>query len=251
MGEIVWYGSSIQARGEKRAGHPELWKVWRGWPTKYPLSFAEHSFLNLFEQPAHLQLGAVSGSLSLASAIERKVYDSLKTEMLSWLGSWFLCRVGLKHSLHQSRVLGERYTLSCAYFERVSAYGCINMCYFFCITVWLAARSSSCSTRKSKADIRECFKRIMQSEHIKPCNSLTGQQWSSINITWGLSSSSFGHDKSSKWNLLILYFWHLQMLSSSKDVNFVGYTYKNFEIVQDVQVPGVGECLGLAPVRFW
>jgi hypothetical protein len=31
------------------------------------------------------------------------------------------------------------------------------------------------------------------------------------------------------------------MLSSSKDVNFVGYTYKNFEIVQDVQVPGVAE----------
>jgi serine/threonine kinase 38 len=34
------------------------------------------------------------------------------------------------------------------------------------------------------------------------------------------------------------------MLSSSKDVNFVGYTYKNFEIVQDVHAPGVGECLG-------
>jgi serine/threonine kinase 38 len=32
-----------------------------------------------------------------------------------------------------------------------------------------------------------------------------------------------------------------KMLSSSKDVNFVGYTYKNFEIVQDVQVPGVAE----------
>lgn len=28
---------------------------------------------------------------------------------------------------------------------------------------------------------------------------------------------------------------------SSKDVNFVGYTYKNFEIVQDSQVPGVAE----------
>eukprot|EP00246_Nothoceros_aenigmaticus_P005191 TRINITY_DN1707_c0_g1_i1.p1 TRINITY_DN1707_c0_g1~~TRINITY_DN1707_c0_g1_i1.p1 ORF type:complete len:101 (-),score=13.67 TRINITY_DN1707_c0_g1_i1:292-594(-) len=28
---------------------------------------------------------------------------------------------------------------------------------------------------------------------------------------------------------------------SSKDVNFVGYTYKNFEIVQDAQVPGVAE----------
>ena len=31
----------------------------------------------------------------------------------------------------------------------------------------------------------------------------------------------------------------LQMLSS-KDVNFVGYTYKNFEIVNDYQVPGMG-----------
>lgn len=30
---------------------------------------------------------------------------------------------------------------------------------------------------------------------------------------------------------------------SSKDVNFVGYTYKNFEIVQDANVPGVGEFL--------
>ncbi len=47
------------------------------------LLFAEHSFLNLFEQPTYLQLGVVSGSLSLASAIESKVYDSLKAEMLS------------------------------------------------------------------------------------------------------------------------------------------------------------------------
>lgn len=28
---------------------------------------------------------------------------------------------------------------------------------------------------------------------------------------------------------------------SSKDINFVGYTYKNFEIVNDYQVPGIGE----------
>jgi len=32
----------------------------------------------------------------------------------------------------------------------------------------------------------------------------------------------------------------MQMLSS-KDVNFVGYTYKNFEIVQDANVPGIGK----------
>ncbi|CAN6904395.1 unnamed protein product [Brassica oleracea var. botrytis] len=32
----------------------------------------------------------------------------------------------------------------------------------------------------------------------------------------------------------------LQMLSS-KDINFVGYTYKNFEIVNDYQVPGMAE----------
>jgi serine/threonine kinase 38 len=28
---------------------------------------------------------------------------------------------------------------------------------------------------------------------------------------------------------------------SSKDINFVGYTYKNFEIVNDYQVPGIAE----------
>jgi len=30
---------------------------------------------------------------------------------------------------------------------------------------------------------------------------------------------------------------------SSKDINFVGYTYKNFEIVNDYQVPGIGTYL--------
>lgn len=34
----------------------------------------------------------------------------------------------------------------------------------------------------------------------------------------------------------------MQMLSS-KDINFVGYTYKNFEIVNDYQVPGMGIAL--------
>lgn len=38
-------------------------------------------------------------------------------------------------------------------------------------------------------------------------------------------------------NYMLIVSW--QMLSS-KDVNFVGYTYKNFEIVNDHQVPGVG-----------
>lgn len=32
---------------------------------------------------------------------------------------------------------------------------------------------------------------------------------------------------------------------SSKDMNFVGYTYKNFEIVNDYQVPGMGISLSL------
>ncbi|KAH1136608.1 hypothetical protein GYH30_026884 [Glycine max] len=32
-----------------------------------------------------------------------------------------------------------------------------------------------------------------------------------------------------------------KMLSSKKDLNFVGYTYKNFEIVNDYQVPGMAE----------
>jgi len=30
---------------------------------------------------------------------------------------------------------------------------------------------------------------------------------------------------------------------SSKDLNFVGYTYKNFEIVNDYQVPGMSMSL--------
>lgn len=33
---------------------------------------------------------------------------------------------------------------------------------------------------------------------------------------------------------------------SSKDINFVGYTYKNFEIVNDYQVPGMGISLSLS-----
>lgn len=33
---------------------------------------------------------------------------------------------------------------------------------------------------------------------------------------------------------------------SSKDLNFVGYTYKNFEIVNDYQVPGMGTSYPLA-----
>jgi len=37
----------------------------------------------------------------------------------------------------------------------------------------------------------------------------------------------------------------LQMLSS-KDLNFVGYTYKNFEIVNDYQVPGMGTSLSFS-----
>jgi len=30
---------------------------------------------------------------------------------------------------------------------------------------------------------------------------------------------------------------------SSKDLNFVGYTYKNFELVNDHDVPGMGTAL--------
>ncbi|KAB1223771.1 Serine/threonine-protein kinase CBK1 [Morella rubra] len=36
-----------------------------------------------------------------------------------------------------------------------------------------------------------------------------------------------------------------QQMLSSKDLNFVGYTYKNFEIVNDYQVPGMGMSLSL------
>ncbi|KAG6537911.1 hypothetical protein ZIOFF_003014 [Zingiber officinale] len=39
--------------------------------------------------------------------------------------------------------------------------------------------------------------------------------------------------------IFIVFLLIIQMLPS-KDVNFVGYTYKNFEIVNDHQVPGVG-----------
>jgi len=43
-------------------------------------------------------------------------------------------------------------------------------------------------------------------------------------------------------SILLLFVEMLQMLSS-KDLNFVGYTYKNFEIVNDYQVPGIGTSL--------
>lgn len=44
--------------------------------------------------------------------------------------------------------------------------------------------------------------------------------------------------------MLVSDFLLLQMLSS-KDFNFVGYTYKNFEIVNDHQGPGIGIFLSL------
>ncbi|CAI0434496.1 unnamed protein product [Linum tenue] len=43
--------------------------------------------------------------------------------------------------------------------------------------------------------------------------------------------------------------WILQMLSS-KDLNFVGYTYKNFEIVNDYQVPGMGNSFSFLLLSF-
>lgn len=39
--------------------------------------------------------------------------------------------------------------------------------------------------------------------------------------------------------MTLAFFFFLQMLSS-KDINFVGYTYKNVEIVNDDQIPGIG-----------
>ena len=45
---------------------------------------------------------------------------------------------------------------------------------------------------------------------------------------------------------------------SSKDINFVGYTYKNFEIVNGYQVPGMGNSLAFSTAlqsllwfQFW
>ena len=46
------------------------------------------------------------------------------------------------------------------------------------------------------------------------------------------------------WSCVFAVMNLLQMLSS-KDINFVGYTYKNFEIVNDHQLPGIGNCLSL------
>ena len=40
-------------------------------------------------------------------------------------------------------------------------------------------------------------------------------------------------------NMRLCFSYLLQMLSS-KDINFVGYTYKNVEIVNDDQLPGIG-----------
>ena len=40
--------------------------------------------------------------------------------------------------------------------------------------------------------------------------------------------------------ILLLLFCPLLQMLSSKDINFVGYTYKNFEIVNDHQLPGIG-----------
>ena len=37
---------------------------------------------------------------------------------------------------------------------------------------------------------------------------------------------------------------------SSKDLNFVGYTYKNFEIINDYQVPGMGISLSHTQQNF-
>ncbi|KAG5002838.1 hypothetical protein JHK86_026977 [Glycine max] len=41
-----------------------------------------------------------------------------------------------------------------------------------------------------------------------------------------------------------------KMLSSKKDLNFVGYTYKNFEIVNDYQVPGMGRVFCCFPLTL-
>ena len=40
-------------------------------------------------------------------------------------------------------------------------------------------------------------------------------------------------------NMRLCFLYLFQMLSS-KDINFVGYTYKNVEIVNDDQLPGIG-----------
>lgn len=43
---------------------------------------------------------------------------------------------------------------------------------------------------------------------------------------------------------------HVLQMLSSKDLNFVGYTYKNFEIINDYQVPGIGTCSYPACMKF-
>lgn len=38
---------------------------------------------------------------------------------------------------------------------------------------------------------------------------------------------------------------------SSKDVNFMGYTYKNFEIVNDPSIPGIGQLPAPLTLKSW
>ncbi|CAL5416477.1 unnamed protein product [Camellia sinensis] len=44
-----------------------------------------------------------------------------------------------------------------------------------------------------------------------------------------------------KWVRKSIVVWDYRRMLSSKDINFVGYTYKNFEIVNDHEVPGIAE----------
>ncbi|MBA0696517.1 hypothetical protein Goari_003063 [Gossypium aridum] len=39
----------------------------------------------------------------------------------------------------------------------------------------------------------------------------------------------------------VIYLFPLLQMLSSKDINFMGYTYKNVEIVNDNQLPGIAE----------
>lgn len=51
-------------------------------------------------------------------------------------------------------------------------------------------------------------------------------------------------------SILIAHSLHWLQMLSSKDINFVGYTYKNFEIVNDNQLPGMGMFLSVSDLSF-
>lgn len=69
-------------------------------------------------------------------------------------------------------------------------------------------------------------------------------------VTLSTITSWFENHGSSAFTRNIVEVWvsllcHLVQMLPSKDINFVGYTYKNFEIVNDHEIPGIGTYISL------